>query len=604
MAWRARVQGVAAPSLLLWLVVCLSSTVPVESADLYPFVEFNATEQTMPQVLMQTGLYGYVLFNAANLIGEGAELLLLVPSMANLVGSIVVPILGAVPDGMMVLCSGLGPPAVAQEQVKVGIGALAGSTIMLLTLPWFLAVVAGRVSVKDGNPTYTKPRDAPENWEKLLPPVFHPLHTGVGIGTTIKKNAKLMIFTASTYLVIQGSCFYAESATKGEPADQANLDQAGMENSFAWAGLVLCCVWFVYYMVKMLRDGGDDDGMVQEKIVKTTVAGIETGKLTLRGALAQFGSTWDSVVKGGGLSESLLDKTDAAEEVRRMCKLLVPFFRNYDNNGDNQISLSEFRMIMKDLRENISWDKQQKLFEAADVDNSGFINFEEFVACLMAFALDPAQKVELKNANGEKRGSGSSTFVEKSDANNHAGDDDEEEEEDMPEDLADLPPEVQQKKIKVRAFTKMTIGTVLVLLFSDPMCDMLGIIGLKIGVKPFFVSFVLAPLASNASELVSAMKLAQKRTMKSMVNSLCSLEGAAIMNNTFCLGIFLVLIVWKGLVWQFSAETISIVAIEIMVAVMVLLKKVHTLLDAVIVLSFYPLSLVIVKVLEDNLGLD
>lgn len=35
----------------------------------------------------------------------------------------------------------------AAEQVPVGVGALAGSTIMLLTLPWVLATIAGRVDL-------------------------------------------------------------------------------------------------------------------------------------------------------------------------------------------------------------------------------------------------------------------------------------------------------------------------------------------------------------------------------------------------------------------------------------------------------------------------
>jgi hypothetical protein len=43
--------------------------------------------------------YGCALYYAANLIGEGSELLLLVPSMAGLVGGVVLPLLGAVPDG-------------------------------------------------------------------------------------------------------------------------------------------------------------------------------------------------------------------------------------------------------------------------------------------------------------------------------------------------------------------------------------------------------------------------------------------------------------------------------------------------------------------------
>ena len=43
--------------------------------------------------------YGYALYFAANMIGEGSELLLLVPSMAGLVGGVVLPLLGALPDG-------------------------------------------------------------------------------------------------------------------------------------------------------------------------------------------------------------------------------------------------------------------------------------------------------------------------------------------------------------------------------------------------------------------------------------------------------------------------------------------------------------------------
>eukprot|EP00953_Heterococcus_sp_UTEX-ZZ885_P029779 15785-Heterococcus_DN1.PRE.6 len=68
-------------------------------------------------------VYGYILFTASNLISDGSELLLLVPSLAGLVGSVVLPVLGAVPDGAIVLFSGLGDDA--QTQLSVGVGALA-----------------------------------------------------------------------------------------------------------------------------------------------------------------------------------------------------------------------------------------------------------------------------------------------------------------------------------------------------------------------------------------------------------------------------------------------------------------------------------------------
>jgi len=71
---------------------------------------------------------------ASQVIGDGSELLLLT-RYAPIIGSIVLPFLGGVPDAMMVLFSGLGKPtAEAQDSLKVGIGALAGSTILALSL--------------------------------------------------------------------------------------------------------------------------------------------------------------------------------------------------------------------------------------------------------------------------------------------------------------------------------------------------------------------------------------------------------------------------------------------------------------------------------------
>ena len=42
--------------------------------------------------------YSFILFKGANMISDGSELLLLVPQWAGLIGSVVLPFLGAVPD--------------------------------------------------------------------------------------------------------------------------------------------------------------------------------------------------------------------------------------------------------------------------------------------------------------------------------------------------------------------------------------------------------------------------------------------------------------------------------------------------------------------------
>ncbi len=63
----------------------------------------------------------------------------------------------------------------------MGVGALAGSTIMLLTVPWFLSVVAGRVNIdsRTGLCVYKCPHGF-SSWSKLMPRNNFSL-TGTGV---------------------------------------------------------------------------------------------------------------------------------------------------------------------------------------------------------------------------------------------------------------------------------------------------------------------------------------------------------------------------------------------------------------------------------------
>jgi len=116
-------------------------------------------------------------------------------------------------------------------------------------------------------------------------------------------------------------------------------------------------------------------------------------------------------------------------------------------------------------------------------------------------------------------------------------------------------------------------------------------------VSPFYVSFIVAPLASNASEVIASTYYAAKKTRKSITVSFAALQGAASMNNTFCLSIFMGLIFFRGLAWQYSAETVSIIVVQV---VMFLLTRtsIMTTLTGCIVLMFFPLSIALVALLE------
>jgi hypothetical protein len=89
--------------------------------NLYP-----CSENIVGQLLLML-FYGVILMCGAKLISDGSELMLeLFPAFGTVIGALLLPILGAVPDAAIILVSGLGDPAQAQAQVAVGVGTLAG----------------------------------------------------------------------------------------------------------------------------------------------------------------------------------------------------------------------------------------------------------------------------------------------------------------------------------------------------------------------------------------------------------------------------------------------------------------------------------------------
>ncbi|KAF2614100.1 hypothetical protein F2Q70_00013806 [Brassica cretica] len=89
-------------------------------------------------------VYGFLMFTAATYLSAGSELLLEILG-PGIVGGLFLPMLGALPDAMLIMVSGLsGDAATAQTQVSVGMGLLAGSTVMLLTVIWGTCTVVGK----------------------------------------------------------------------------------------------------------------------------------------------------------------------------------------------------------------------------------------------------------------------------------------------------------------------------------------------------------------------------------------------------------------------------------------------------------------------------
>ncbi|KAI9986662.1 hypothetical protein PInf_025617 [Phytophthora infestans] len=382
------------------------------------------------QVLFLGAVYGFVLFNASNLISDGSELLLLVPSMAGIVGSVVLPVLGAVPDGAIVLFSGMGPNA--QEQVSVGVGALAGSTIMLLTIPWALSIYAGRVNIdENGRGNYVRPK-GDQHWAKLMPPGNKDLtKTGVVLFDEIPSTAKTMILTSLIYLILQVPALFYTARLQRTP--RLTMPRWPRPRSLCHCGLCrlhgLLCP-YLYWNVKRSSE-------VKEDVIdEVRVAAIREGEISLSGS--------GHLKMESPTSTTPLNAT--REQFDRVADVIRPFFHAYDKNRDH--------LVFKDLGENVSREEAEKWMTAADKDKSGFIEFNELVEATLRYLLTKYEnEVQGRSSVSMKR-----VVVDQqySLAIPPAEGDEEEEEEEVPEDLAHLSIAEQQKKIKIRSAYMMS----------------------------------------------------------------------------------------------------------------------------------------------------
>lgn len=536
--------------------------------------------------------YGYVLFYASNLISEGSELLLLIPSMAGLVGGVVLPLLGAVPDGAIILFSGLGDISTAQDTLSVGVGALAGSTIMLLTIPFSLSVYGGRVNLNasTGVPDY---RGKPKLTSHAT--IREELSgTGVTLSEAVRHGGWIMVATTLPYFLIQGPATFLHG-----PLEEV----AAGEHWWSLAGLVICLLgllWYLHLQLRMSRSNED-----QDKRMAVLKKQLRKGAVSLSGAVAaqiqkeeasltiRAASEYQSITSPAvGADGKALYPSPAVTEYLK--ELLAEAFYSYDANKNGKLDRNETFVFFRDFHEAISEEEMHHLFAQVDADGSGDVNLDEFigVAYMLIKTQDTKTKAEARAISSAPKSMAATAFSDEA----------EEEQEDMPEEFTSLPPDEQQSAIKRKAFSMLAAGTFLVVLFSDPMVDVLSAVATRADLPPFYVSFVLAPLASNASEIIASMYYASKKTRKTMTVSLTTLEGAASVNNTFCLSIFMGLIFFRGLAWQYSAETIAIILTQILVGYLVQ-KPTMTLGRGMFILSIFPLSIALVATLE-AMGLD
>ncbi|XP_048130101.1 sodium/calcium exchanger NCL2-like isoform X2 [Rhodamnia argentea] len=144
-------------------------------------------------------VYEYLLFHGESYVASGSQQIFKVLG-PGIFGASAFHVLSALPEALILLASGLlNSKEVAQEYVVTGVGLLAGSSILLLTLLWGTCVLLGSRDFCDGMERNTS-SSSNYSGKKFLSSL-----KGSGIITDLKTSytARIMVFSAIPFIMIQ-----------------------------------------------------------------------------------------------------------------------------------------------------------------------------------------------------------------------------------------------------------------------------------------------------------------------------------------------------------------------------------------------------------------
>ncbi|WJX73204.1 hypothetical protein P8452_57013 [Trifolium repens] len=494
-------------------------------------------------------VYGFLMYTAATFLSNGSELLLEILG-PGIVGGLFLPILGALPDAMLILVSGLsGSPEVAQSQVSVGMGLLAGSTVLLLTIIWGTCVIVGKCDIEDSIAL-----DSTDTRGFSL--------TGSGVSTDIWTSyaARIMIISVIPFLIVQ--------------LPQILHSTSGRHLAVLIGFVVSVCLLISYCLYQIF----------QPWIQKRKLEYIKH-KHVIVGLLRHL--------KMRSLGRLLNDDGEPNKEV------IKKLFATIDENKDGHLTHGEMTALVVGIQfEEIDLehdDAVRRIMADFDTSRNQHIDEEEFVngVCRWLYAA--------RRSRAPAGDAGPHTVKFLSDFHTETK---------REHDLLDVggqSDEVSEgvenaKWISIKAGLFLLLGSLIAAAFADPLVDVVDNFSDATSIPAFFISFIFLPLATNSSEAVSAIIFASRDKRQTASLTFSEIYGAVTMNNVLCLSVFLALVYVRGLTWDFSSEVLVILIVCIVMGAFASFRTVFPLWTSILAILLYPFSLALVYVLDYQFG--
>ncbi|KAK6919730.1 EF-hand domain, partial [Dillenia turbinata] len=491
-------------------------------------------------------VYGYIMFFAAKCLSNGCEALLEILG-PGIVGGLFLPVLSSLPDTIIILASGLsGSTETAQSQVSVGMGLLAGSTVMLLTLLWGSCVVVGKWDLEEsfsGGPKDTKGFNL----------------TGSGVRTDIWTTyaARIMAISVIPFIIAQ--------------LPQV-LQTTSQSRIAVLAALIVSVSLLVSYCLYQV---------FQPWIQKRRLA-FAKHKHVISGILQHM--------KRHALGRLLTEAGEPNIEV------IEKIFKTIDENQDGYLSANELRALIIGIQfEGVNLDIDDavnKIMRDFDISQDQKIDVDEFIRGISSWLDEAKRTTGYGTENDHLTGKFIQDFhVQTKEEHALLGDKDDEEVEHL----------TNPKWEAFKAVLVLLLGTIIAGVFADPLVDAVDNFSTATGIPSFFVSFVVLPFASS-SETVSSLIFASHKKLRMISLTFSQIYGSVTMSNILSLSVFLALVYFRDLTWDFSSEVLVILVVCIIMGAFASFRTTFPLWTCLVSFSLYPLSLALVYVLDYVFG--
>ncbi|KAJ6253014.1 sodium/calcium exchanger ncl [Anaeramoeba flamelloides] len=579
-------------------------------------------------------VYSLLLGYGSKNISDGSELLIEI-TPPGIIGGIILPLLGTLPDSCIIIASCVfGTKEEIQHKLAVAVGTLAGSDVLLLTIPLATGIYLGRCDIENGKAVeqkYTK-----FSWK----------NTGVTVFPQIKVIAAIVIVSLFGFLLVQ----FGYNSCPG--CEGKKLEEH--EEFFNFAGMVLSGLFFVGYTIYQFVETtlqSKRNKLAKEKLLKQKLMNKFVDKVqneikfsiitpSNENSLQFQGSHFDKHLEHNQnvkeneeledieLNQMASGEEEAGEVFKREKNIKDKDARKINGTFDNkkiQIQLNNEKvkitkknknqkhgeslfvemMFHEDGKKKSSSKQKTKKkdksniflgIESSNESEIGLLSNKNYKKKLNLnieeddVELNELSEIEM-NDNGKESINQNGLLSDGSDLSDES-------------ETSDLKMTVNKKRMALKASYHLLIGTLSIILFCDALVVTITKFSSHLGMSPFYIAFVVAPTASNSAELFTSVVFAKKKKMKTNSLVFASLYGAVVMNNTFSLAVLCGLIYYKKLIWDFTAEVISMSVVNLSLSVLAIYSNTVKLYHILWIIPLYPLSILIVWILNTTLGWD